>query len=552
MATVAVIEGNRNISNDLVEQLDKSPAVETCHRVSAKDGSFSKALADDAMDTAVYCPSIPGKNSMLPDLVEAENVFQACARANLQKVVVVSSAAIYGATPHHPPLISEAHSPSRPGTSRVKTAWFEFEELATTQLTNREKTASATQLTILRPASILAPNSTDYFSQLFSGGVAGTVPLYDPSLQLLSPKDLATAVCCAVEKSAGGVYNVAPNGVIPLRVALRMAGSKRFPVPAPLQKLSVPADQPEYIRYAWNMSGEKIHRELGFAPEYSSAEALIEFLDSQSKKVKVTPSSDFDELGLDPAYINAKGKQILKFLHNNYFRIELKGFEHVPREGRGILTGVHRGFMPFDGVMLVHLIARELGRYIRTLIHPCLVKMPFPFNFQKLGGVNASREMADYVLQQDELLSWFPEGITGAFRYYRNAYQLGKFGRDEYVKAALRNQAPIIPFVTVGSVEIFPILAKINWKWWKRQTLWPCFPIAPPFPLVSFPLPSKWHTQFLEPIHLEKQYPPEAAEDEATVKAISQEIKARMQEAIDDMLRSRKHIYFGSIFKEED
>ena len=55
------------------------------------------------------------------------------------------------------------------------------------------------------------------------------------------------------------------------------------------------------------------------------------------------------------------------------------------------------------------------------------------------------------------------------------------FGRDEFVKAALRNAVPIIPFVTVGNVEIFPVLAKLDWAWWKRLSGWPCLPIAPPF-----------------------------------------------------------------------
>jgi hypothetical protein len=108
-----------------------------------------------------------------------------------------------------------------------------------------------------------------------------------------------------------------------------------------------------------------------------------------------------------------------------------------------------------------------------------------------------------------------------------------------------------VPFVTVGSAEIFPVLAKFNWRWWKEKSLWPCFPIAPPFPLVPFPLPTKWHTQFLEPLHIEQDYPPEAAHDMATVRAISQEVRTRMQAAIDDILKRRKSIFFGAVFSGE-
>jgi hypothetical protein len=64
-------------------------------------------------------------------------------------------------------------------------------------------------------------------------------------------------------------------------------------------------------------------------------------------------------------------------------------------------------------------------------------------------------------------------------------------------------------------------------------------------------LPSKWHTQFLEPLHVEDRYPPEAADDAEVVSAISQEVRRRMEQAIGEMLRRRQSIFFGSIFEEE-
>ena len=81
----------------------------------------------------------------------------------------------------------------------------------------------------------------------------------------------------------------------------------------------------------------------------------------------------------------------------------------------------------------------------------------------------------------------------------------------------------------------------------------PFFPITPTFPfLPPVPLPSKWHTQFLEPMHVEDRYPPEAADDPEVVSAISlrgqdAEWKRRSKE----MLRRRKSIFFGSVFEAE-
>jgi len=103
----------------------------------------------------------------------------------------------------------------------------------------------------------------------------------------------------------------------------------------------------------------------------------------------------------------------------------------------------------------------------------------------------------------------------------------------------------------VGSAEIFPILAKIKLRFWTRYTEWPCVPLTPTFPLLPIPLPSKWHTQFLPPIHIEKDYPPETEKNRAVVKAISLEVRTGMQQAVNEMLGRRRSIFFGSIFEPE-
>jgi 1-acyl-sn-glycerol-3-phosphate acyltransferase/nucleoside-diphosphate-sugar epimerase len=566
MARVMVIDTSGKLLHYLANRLSKSPVVDACQRAPRLTGGYANLLAMQDIDSVVYCPRLCSPYDMTPDLAEAETVFAECARASIAKVVLLSSAAIYGASPRNPGFISESQFASYHGQNRISESWIALEALAARYLGGDPHT----RLTILRPTPVPLRGGNDYFSQLLHGGPTITLPLHDPSIQLLHPDDLAQAVCCAVERSAGGVYNVAPDGVIPLRVALRMADSTRVPIARGVQRLTRRAlaplgvahsiDQLEYIRYSWTISNKKIKHELGFVPVRSSAEALTDLLTSEvipsdgrkrQTSHQTTGLVTFDDFGMDTRYIDRRVRTVFKLLHDYYWRIEVRGIEHVPHMGRAVLAGNHRGFMPFDGVMAFHHIVREVGRYPRVLIHPTLLKIPVPFDFAKLGGIKVSRENADYVLQRDELLIIYPEGIEGAFRFYREVYHLGKFGRDEYVKAALRNSAPIVPFVTVGSAEIFPIFGKIEWRWWKQSTLWPFIPITPTFPLLPLPLPTKWHTQFLPPLHIEQQYPPEAARDAATVRAISQDVRSKMQEAIDGMLKRRKSIFFGALFHGE-
>jgi len=340
---------------------------------------------------------------------------------------------------------------------------------------------------------------------------------------------------------------------------MRLAGTWRLPVGRVMQRAARalpsrlgwadPIEQVDYLRYSVSVGNRRIQEELGFAPSRSSAAAVQEMNETAAPEAA---APEFDDYGMDRAYIAAFGRTLFHFLERHYWRIEVCGLENVPRSGRAMLVGVHRGFQPWDGVMALHILVRGLGRYPRFLIHPALLKFPFLADYMtKLGGIVACQENADWVLGRDELVGMFPEGIQGAFTMYKDAYRLGRFGRDEYVKMALRNRTPLVPFVTAGSAEIYPILGKIEWRWFRRLTEWPFLPLTPTFPLLPVPLPSKWHTQFLEPIPLDRRYGPEAAQDAAAVRAIGQEVHGRMQEALSELRRRRKSIFYGSIFAPE-
>ena len=570
MTRVVVIDEREGLAELLVGRLRESPSVETCQRAPQGEDGFGGLLSggraafllEQEIDAVVYSPPAESRRRSPPDLADAEAVFKECARVGVRQFVLLSSAAVYGASHHNIGFLSESRVLVRQDRPTVSSRWLELESLAAFYLGE----VPDTRLVILRAVPTPVPGGEDYFSRLLGAPLAVTLPGHDPSLQLLSPEDLAGAVRCALEGGARGVYNVAPDGVVPLRKALRLAGARRLPVSRTLQRVMRgvlaragfchPVEQLDYVRYPWTVSNRKAKGELGFAPSRSSADAAREFRaaeggDGHAAASESARPEEFDDFGMDKGYIDAFGRTLFKFLHDRYWRVEVAGLDNVPARGRAVLVGVHRGFMPWDAVMTLHLLARELGRYPRFLIHPGLVRFPFLFNFHtKLGGVIACQENADRVLERGEILAIYPEGIRGAFALYRDAYRLGKFGRDEFVKVALRHRAPIVPFVTVGSAETFPIIGKLNWGWWKRQTEWPFFPITPTWPLAPVPLPSKWHTLYLPPLNVEDRYPPEAADDPETVRSVSREVRARMEEALQDLKRRRKSIFFGSVFDE--
>jgi 1-acyl-sn-glycerol-3-phosphate acyltransferase/nucleoside-diphosphate-sugar epimerase len=548
----------------LAERLAKSPAIGSVLTIEAPAGADRYAAALAGAPVAVYRPPLAAKGPG-PDLDDARAVFAACRAVGVGRVILVGSAAVCEPSHQHAGLTPEPRSlPPRP-RNRLARRWVELEALATREVSELAGAA----LTILRAAPLACRDSGELLPRLVAARLAPALAGYDPSVQLLAPEDLAEAVARAIESErpdpsdpTPAVYQIVPRGTVPVRAAIRLAGGRQVRIPWSLQRLAraalaplgwaAHADELAYARYPATVSGAKAARELGFTPRHTSAEAVLAMRRDASAPISepAAAAPDFDPYGMDRGYIDAYGRTLFRFLHDRYWRVEWRGLEHVPREGRAVLAGVHRGFMPFDGCMLLHLVARELGRYPRFLIHPCLVKPPFLANYMtKLGGILACQENADFVLAGDELLGMFPEGIHGAFTLYRDAYRLGKFGRDEYVKMALRNRAPIVPFVTVGSAEIFPILGRVRSRFARRVLEWPFLPLGPNFPFPGLPLPSKWHTRFLAPLPVHRDHPPEAADDPAVVAAIGREVRARMEEAIAGMLARRRSIFFGSVFE---
>ena len=546
MSRVAVVAGRAAVADALVRALRGAPGVDVCERV-ADDPAKIDPAAFDGFDTLVYAPKT-ADGSTAPDVDATRAFAQRLVSVPLKHAVIISSAAVYGPNHQNVGMLDEEAFIAE-GRSEISDRWQAVEQV-TQQIGQRSGAAAKTTRTVLRPAAVL--DGSDFFSRLFTSRVAVTYPGHDPTLQLLSLGDLSQAVAATVSAGATGVYNVAPAGAIPLKRALRLAGVTRVPLARIPQNavrtfvarlgLAASPDQLKYIQYSWTVSGAKLRRTAGYSPAQSSAAAIAELAGANGTAAALPP---FDEFGMDPEYIRRYCRHLFHVLHEYYWRVEIDGLEHVPRHGRGVLVGVHRGFMPFDGVMALYALVQKLDRIPRFLIHPSLTKFPFLGDFMaKLGGVMACQDNGDIVLQREELLGVFPEGIRGAFSMYSRAYTLGKFGRDEFVRMALRNRAPLLPFVTVGSAEIYPILGRVDWSWFKRYTEWPFLPITP----APFPLPTKWHTRFLAPMHIEQEYPPEAADDIQTVRKISLECRQRMQAAIDDMLLRRRSIFYGNIF----
>jgi 1-acyl-sn-glycerol-3-phosphate acyltransferase len=254
-----------------------------------------------------------------------------------------------------------------------------------------------------------------------------------------------------------------------------------------------------------------------------------------------------DEWGFDEEFVEAV-YPFLEFMYDRWWRVDAEGVRNLPAHGRALLVSNHAGIMPWDATMIAVSIMREhpLPRYPRFLVLNWAFDLPFvSVLMRKVGGVVASPYNALRLLEQDELVAVFPEGVKGAGKPFAERYRLQRFGRGGFVEIALRTGAPIVPVSVVGSEEIYPKLGESRLL--ARLTGAPYFPLTPLFPwlgpLGAIPLPSRWRIEFGEPIDL-TEYGPAAAEDRAFVFEMSERVRDAVQQQLYDNLVKRGSAFF--------
>jgi 1-acyl-sn-glycerol-3-phosphate acyltransferase len=242
-----------------------------------------------------------------------------------------------------------------------------------------------------------------------------------------------------------------------------------------------------------------------------------------------------DEWGFDERFTELV-EPFFGFLYDRWWRVKVSGVHNVPAHGRAMLAANHAGILPWDATMISVGLLREhpLPRHPRFMVLNWAFDLPWVSVFiRKVGGVVASPYNALRLLEQDQLVAAFPEGVKGTGKPYAERYRLQRFGRGGFVEIALRAGAPIVPVAVVGSEEIYPKLADVPAL--ARLIGAPFFPVTPTFPwlgpLGAIPLPSRWRIEFCEPIET-AHLGPEAAGDRTVVLELTERVRETIQQAL--------------------
>ncbi|MBI3270560.1 MAG: acyltransferase family protein [Planctomycetes bacterium] len=255
---------------------------------------------------------------------------------------------------------------------------------------------------------------------------------------------------------------------------------------------------------------------------------------------------EVDEYGLDEEFLDL-ARPFLRFLYRRWWRIETTGIENIPGRGRALLVANHSGVVPWDAVMLAWSVQEEHPepRYVRTLYLDWLTRLPFLSELvTRTGQVLACPENAERLLQQDQLVAVFPEGLKGIGKTWRQRYRVARFGRGGFARVALRTGAPILPVSIVGAEEIYPMLHRVDAL--AKLAGLPYLPITPTFPWLGLlgliPLPTRWRIRIGEPIRTDV-YGAGSADRFTKVEEVANRTREAIQRQIDELLASRKGIF---------
>lgn len=279
------------------------------------DGTVWKMLREEKPDVVVHLAQLrsPSRDPVYAhelNSIGTLHVVGAAGEARIKRLVLASTTLVYGARGDNPGFLTEDH-PMRPDAADGFVRDFvEAEQHVRAHVRSRPEARVA----VLRFAPLLAAERRDYRLRYMESAVAMTMMGYDPLVQFLHPDDAVDALMKTIDRpDAHGVFNVAPDGVLPLSSVHLLFGTPEVPVPHPFAYTvaealwlagigTAPGVHAHYVRYPCLADNEKARRVLGFAPRWSTLETVLQVARAKRGTGRAVDFDVLDEIARTAAY----------------------------------------------------------------------------------------------------------------------------------------------------------------------------------------------------------------------------------------------------------
>lgn len=214
------------------------------------------------------------------NIVGLQRVLEYVETYKIPKLLLLSSANVYGPRPDNPQLIREDAPLLGAGPFSDIRDLVELDMLVSAFYWRNP----GTETVILRPAHILGTvkNAPSNYLRL---DVVPTLLGFDPMIQVVHQRDVVSAIALGLAPGVRGTFNIGGPEPLALSKAITLLGRPIMAVPHSLAKVAVknlfrlrltsfPAPELDFIRYVCMVDDRKARAELGYAPAYGLEETL--------------------------------------------------------------------------------------------------------------------------------------------------------------------------------------------------------------------------------------------------------------------------------------
>src|SRR3954469_892261 len=242
----------------------------------------------------VHDPRLPQHEHHSFNVLGTKALLSYAAKYGVQKVVLLSSASVYGPQPGNDNFLTE-ESPLL-GSQRFP----DIRDLVEVDMFAQQYMWKHPEIetVIIRPAHVIGPTVRNAPSTYLRLQRPWTLAGFDPMVQLIHEEDVARALALALKPGVRGVYNVVCPGELPLSSVLRELG--RTPIPIPhliarplLEKLfqyrlaGFPSAELDHLQFLCTVDGSRAERELGFRPSYTLRQTIRSVMGEEPPRVQV-------------------------------------------------------------------------------------------------------------------------------------------------------------------------------------------------------------------------------------------------------------------------
>ncbi len=203
-----------------------------------------------------------------------------CQAYQVPKVVVLSSANVYGPRPDNNQFLTEEAPLLGAQAMPEMRALVEVDHMVSSFFWR----ARQIDTVILRPVHILGRvrNAPSNYLRLER---VPTLLGFDPMVQVVHELDVAEAIACALAPGLRGIFNITGPGEVPLSAILDELGADRYAIPHLVARTafkalwrlglqSFPVPELDFIRYVCMVDGSRAAEELGFRPRHTLKETI--------------------------------------------------------------------------------------------------------------------------------------------------------------------------------------------------------------------------------------------------------------------------------------